>query len=353
MPSSHIPQIRISLSSEEALDPGLKKEISQQVREFRAQKLSQRGRSPGHIQNQSQAAGQGHRAAKSQAEAVSQSNRAANPSQQRDKPRDRLVSAASPAAQLKAVQPRPQSPRQGPSPRPGSEPASAPVSTRPRCRSVSPCRRLDVDVDEPWVGWQRGLHSAASHQNIAAAAHSDVFGLVDPLSRSFPDQALQSALSRCSHPGSLLEVPDGRCFPSPALGSRRGYAEAGGSASACDLSTSAPAAGLWRSLAEVGPPRSLSYHCLDETCWGRPQSPGPQSPGPQRPLWSTASCGSLATADASSWRPDKLRPLFHLFLSPKHAACRPHVSPAARRSPTHSPFGSQNLICAASPGGNF
>ncbi|XP_075873735.1 TRAF2 and NCK interacting kinase a isoform X2 [Nelusetta ayraudi] len=145
MPSSHIPQIRISLSSGEALDPGLKKEISQQVREFRAQKLSQRGPSPGHIQNQSQAAGQGQGAAKSQAEAVSQSNRAANPSQQRDKPRDRPVSTPSPAAQLKAVQPRTQSPRQGPSPMPGSEPAPAPVEERSKLnRQSSPALQHKV-----------------------------------------------------------------------------------------------------------------------------------------------------------------------------------------------------------------
>lgn len=144
MLSSHIPQIRVSLSSAEPLDPGLKKEISQQVREFRAQKLSQRGRSP--VQNQSQ----GHAAAKSQTEAVSQSNRAGNPSgpsQQRDRPRDRPLSAPSQAAQLKAAHPRPQSPRQGPNSRPGPEPASTPVSTHLCCRSHPPRFSLDVEVD--------------------------------------------------------------------------------------------------------------------------------------------------------------------------------------------------------------
>lgn len=162
MLSSHMPPIRISLSSSEPLDPGLKKEISQQVREFRAQKLSQRGRSP--VQNQGQALG----AANSQTEAVSQSSRAGNPpgpSQQRVKPRERPLSAPSQAAQLKAVQPRPQSPRVGPSPRPGPEPASTPVSTSPRCRSRSPCLRLVVDKDWRPTGQQGGSSFPACHQN--------------------------------------------------------------------------------------------------------------------------------------------------------------------------------------------
>lgn len=195
MLSSHIPPIRISLGSAEALDPGLKKEISQQVREFRAQKLSQRGRSP--VQNQ----GQGHGAAKSQAVAVGQSNRAGNPvaagpSQQRDKPRDRPLSTPGQASQLKAVQPRPPSPRQGPSPRPGEEPASTPVSTRPHCWLHSPRIRLDVDVDWHPAGRQGGWSSAADHRDIVTATARP--GL-DPLSQSFPDEDLQSALSRRSH----------------------------------------------------------------------------------------------------------------------------------------------------------
>lgn len=339
MLSSHIPQIRISLSPGEALDPGLKKEISQQVREFRAQKLSQRGRSPGHAQNPSQAAGQGHGAAKSQTEAVSQSNKPANSSAAAaaaagDKPRDRPVSVSGQAAQLKAVQPHPQSPRQGPSHRPGSEPASAPVSTRSRCRSHSPRYRIDVDVDEHRWGGQRGMRSAASHQDITlvAATPSDPFSRVDPLSQSFPDHALQSALSRCRPSGPLLQVPDTRHFLSPALGDRRGIAEGGGSASVGDLRASA--------LTEVGPPRSLSSHRLQEACWGRPPSIDPQSP-----LRSSSSCGSLSP-DAAPYLQLSRPPLPHLNPPRPLLLLALHDSPAPRSrcSPTHSPFGSQKLI---------
>lgn len=315
MLSSNIPQIRISLTSGEALDPGLKKEISQQVREFRAQKLSQRGRSPGQVQNQSQAAGQGHGAAKSQTEAVSQSNKAGNlsaASQQRDKPRDRPLSAHSQAAQLKAVQPRPLSPRQGPSPRSGPEPASTPVSTRPRSKSHSPCCRIDVDVDWPPAGRQWGLSS--SHQNIFAAAAASPT-TVDPLSWSFPDMALQSALSSRSLSGSFLQVHDDRHF----LPIRGGDEGAGRSRSACDLSASAPASVFRWSLAEAAPTRSLSSQHLGRPAWGCPPSPGSQSP--QR--------------SASPWQLGYGQS--HL-LSPERAACGLHVSP------THSPLGSQSLI---------
>ncbi|XP_054651831.1 TRAF2 and NCK interacting kinase a isoform X3 [Dunckerocampus dactyliophorus] len=44
--SNHLPQIRLALDSGESLDPGLKQEISQQVRELRAQRRSQRKCSP-------------------------------------------------------------------------------------------------------------------------------------------------------------------------------------------------------------------------------------------------------------------------------------------------------------------
>uniref|UniRef100_A0AAQ4PXG9 non-specific serine/threonine protein kinase n=1 Tax=Gasterosteus aculeatus aculeatus TaxID=481459 RepID=A0AAQ4PXG9_GASAC len=50
-----IPNIRISLDPGETLDPGLKQEISQQVREFRAQNLSSRGQIPGPIHEHTQA----------------------------------------------------------------------------------------------------------------------------------------------------------------------------------------------------------------------------------------------------------------------------------------------------------
>ncbi|XP_035465263.2 TRAF2 and NCK interacting kinase a isoform X3 [Scophthalmus maximus] len=57
--STRLPNICISLDPSESLDPGLKQEISQQVREFRAQKLGQRGCSPGATEKQSHPTGQG------------------------------------------------------------------------------------------------------------------------------------------------------------------------------------------------------------------------------------------------------------------------------------------------------
>ncbi|XP_077586672.1 TRAF2 and NCK interacting kinase a isoform X2 [Stigmatopora nigra] len=47
--SGHVPQIRIALDPGEPLDPQLKQEISQQVRELRAQKRSQRKHSPAAV----------------------------------------------------------------------------------------------------------------------------------------------------------------------------------------------------------------------------------------------------------------------------------------------------------------
>lgn len=51
-----VPQIRIALDPGEPLDPGLKQEISQQVRELRAQNRSQRKRSPTAVKEDGQAA---------------------------------------------------------------------------------------------------------------------------------------------------------------------------------------------------------------------------------------------------------------------------------------------------------
>ncbi|XP_077395171.1 TRAF2 and NCK interacting kinase a isoform X3 [Festucalex cinctus] len=53
--SGHVPQIRIALDPGEPLDPGLKQEISQQVRELRAQNRSQRKHSPSAVKEDSKA----------------------------------------------------------------------------------------------------------------------------------------------------------------------------------------------------------------------------------------------------------------------------------------------------------
>ncbi|XP_031165779.1 TRAF2 and NCK interacting kinase a isoform X4 [Sander lucioperca] len=148
---THLPNIRISLDREEPLDPGLKQEISQQVREFRAQKLRERGRSPGPIQKRSQAPGQGpskgpgksHKEHSSQGPA-NQSNPVFNPyplghSNQKEKPKDRDLSAPSQAAiqglMSPGLQPDPQFPGQVQRPKSGSNPISIPVLKRVEERS--------------------------------------------------------------------------------------------------------------------------------------------------------------------------------------------------------------------------
>ncbi|XP_075963850.1 TRAF2 and NCK-interacting protein kinase-like isoform X2 [Anarhichas minor] len=143
---THIPNIRISLDPGEPLDPGLKQEISQQVREFRAQKLSSRSRSPGPIQENSQAPGQGpckgpsksHKEHSNQGP-VSQSNPVPNSyplGPQKEKPRDWLLSAPSQSAiqglmplDLQfALQHHPQSPGQVQGPQSGSNTISIPAA---------------------------------------------------------------------------------------------------------------------------------------------------------------------------------------------------------------------------------
>ncbi|CAB1433222.1 unnamed protein product [Pleuronectes platessa] len=52
----HVPYIRVSADESEPLDPALKQEISQQVRELRAQKVDKRSCSPGSNQKQNHAA---------------------------------------------------------------------------------------------------------------------------------------------------------------------------------------------------------------------------------------------------------------------------------------------------------
>lgn len=385
MLSNHIPQIRISPDLEEHLDPGLKKEISQQVREFRAQKLSQRGRSPGHIQNHNQAAGQvaskgpgkSHKEPCGQ-EPTGQSSKLPNPypvgaSQQKEKPRDRPLSAPSQAAiqalmsaspQLKALQPHPQSPRQVPKPQPGSNPASAPavkaVSERPRGRSLSPRCRIDIDVD-PWEqgGWQRGMRPAVSDNSIMFRSNSEVtkFNPDNPFSQSFPDNALQSALSRqrdCSPTytsGTFLQVPDFNHLYFPSL-DKNGRDAVRGNPSMGELSASAPADVLTQQLAEVRLMRSLSCQCLHSSSASTAAAPG-------APSSSSSGSGSLSASTLSpTFSSDSHGSDMAFQPNPAHLlmpTCHHHVSAAASscHSPYHSPFGSQIQICIGSPAREF
>uniref|UniRef100_A0A8C3B5E1 non-specific serine/threonine protein kinase n=1 Tax=Cyclopterus lumpus TaxID=8103 RepID=A0A8C3B5E1_CYCLU len=183
---TNIPNICISQDPKEPLDPGLKQEISQQVREFRAQKLSHGPRSPGLNQENSQAPGQGLSKGPSKGHSsqgpVSRSNPAPDPyslGPQKEKPKDRPFSVPSQAAipgpvppdlQFKALQPHPQSPGPAQAPQSGSNRVSSPAvklvsgSHCGRSHSHSPRRRIDVDVEPEYRCWM--VRSAVSCESI-------------------------------------------------------------------------------------------------------------------------------------------------------------------------------------------
>ncbi|XP_047466293.1 TRAF2 and NCK interacting kinase a isoform X4 [Mugil cephalus] len=120
--SNHVPQICISLDAGVPLDPGLKKEISQQVREFKAHKDGQRGHSPGLNQERNKAVGKvPNKEPKDMKKNVSSQKPSPSPPgprNQKEKNRNRPVSDPNQAAilglmssnQQKAPQPRPRSP---------------------------------------------------------------------------------------------------------------------------------------------------------------------------------------------------------------------------------------------------
>lgn len=470
--STHLPHIRISLDPGEPLDPGLKQEISQQVREFRAQKLSQRGRSPGPIQEH----GLGPKGpSKSQKEHLSQgpvSQPIAVPipypvvaNNQKEKPRERPLSAPSQAAiqglmcpdqQLKALQPHPQSPGQVQRPQSGSNlvpiPAVKLVSGHCRGRSQSPCSRGDVDIERQYQGGQRKeMRPAVSHECLAvpsdwevtafdptdplsqsfpnhalhstlcgqrssqlpipnhsgghprARSHSprcridvdiepeyqsrwkergpavsgenlpvpldwqvSAFDSHDPLSQSFPDHTLHSALSRqrgsyspASHSGSFLQVPDYSHF----LGGRREgirKENIGGSSSMCDLSASAPADVFRHNLSEVRLMSSCSSEHLPSIsststspCSWLNLSPrtSPQMSPSSSGSWSAGTFSPVFSPDTFvSNTPHKFSPPFHDNLLPPKQASYPLISSDSTPhcSPYASPFGSQTQISVRS-----
>ncbi|XP_067334686.1 TRAF2 and NCK interacting kinase a isoform X3 [Channa argus] len=150
--STHLPHIHISLDPAESLDPGLKQEISQHVREIRAQKLRQRGRSPGPVREQnhspSQGLAKGHSKSYNEHSShlpIGQSNVVPfpmGPSNQMDKSKDRRLSVScegaiqeliSPESKLKT--PHPQSTGQIQKPLSGSTPVSIPALKRVEERS--------------------------------------------------------------------------------------------------------------------------------------------------------------------------------------------------------------------------
>ncbi|XP_055016203.1 TRAF2 and NCK interacting kinase a isoform X2 [Boleophthalmus pectinirostris] len=102
-----IPSIHIST---EALDSGLKQEISQQLKQLRAQRVNQKEQSPGHTEEPHKPPGQRHNKGPSKNQREHPKRGSAEPPS-RDKPRDRPVSA-------------PEGPK---SPGPSSKPAPAQV----------------------------------------------------------------------------------------------------------------------------------------------------------------------------------------------------------------------------------
>lgn len=319
---------------------------------------------------------------------ASQSNKLPNPyplgpSNQKEKPRDRPLSAPSQAAiqalmstdpQLKALQPHPQSPRQVQKPQPGSNPAFNPavrlVSGRPRGRSHSPCCRIDVDIEpEYWGGWQKGMRPAISHESLMVPSDWEVTACdpTDPLSRSYPDSALSRQRNSYSPVSSgFLQVPDNNHLHFPALDKdRRGRNAERGSTSMCDLSTSAPAGVLKQNLVEVRKMHSRSSHCLLSSSAATPApwlGLSPRTSPQSSPSYSPTSSGSLSVGTlCPPFSPDNLvsnmayessPPIHTHLLLPDHAVLPLHISPASSRhcSPYGSPFGSQTQICVRSDG---
>ncbi|KAK9533924.1 hypothetical protein VZT92_009012 [Zoarces viviparus] len=378
---THIPNIRISLDPGEPLDPGLKQEISQQVREFRAQKLSSRSHSPGPIQGNSQAPGQGpskgpsksHKEHSNQAP-VSQSNPVPNAyplGPQKEKPRDWLLSGPSQSAIQGLMPPdlqfarqhHPQSPGQVQGPQSGSNTVSIPavklVSDSRRSRSHSPCGRIDVDIEPQFKdGWMRSVSS----ERLSSPSELEV--PTDFLSQSFPYNALYSSSPRYRHSSSpasnsSLQVPDNNSFLSPHS-DRQGKR----SSPMLDLSVSAPAHFLKQNLAEVRLMKSDSYDHLQSlspttpTSWlGRSPSTSPHSSPSSPGSWSVFTLSPPFSPDplVSNMPGISPPPLHGQLRLPNHASCSLHVSPAStpRCSPCGSPFGSQNQLYIQAVGAQF
>uniref|UniRef100_A0A672ZL55 non-specific serine/threonine protein kinase n=1 Tax=Sphaeramia orbicularis TaxID=375764 RepID=A0A672ZL55_9TELE len=335
-----IPHIRISL---DPADPGLKQEISQQVRQFRAQKLNQRGRSPGRVDERNHAAGQGH--SKNHKEHSSQGppNPYCVDPNMKAKHRDRPLSAPNQAAIQGQLPPdHPQMPGPMPKPQSGSSPASNPiykvVSHRHRSKSHSPSHRIDVDLDEEdyLQGWRNEMRLSVSCENIVmdsncTAAPSDS---VNPLSESCPQTALcsvrprqRSSYSPASSTSHFLQVPDN--IHSPFLSpDRNGMSRHEGRAvsSLGDLSVSAPASVLRQNLDESGLRRSCSSEYLIKRCHSSPSHSPSHSPS-RSPSYSPSHSPSHSPSRSPSYSPS-----YSPSHSPSHS---PSYSPS--HSPSHSP----------------
>lgn len=364
---------------------------------MRAQKLSQRGRSPGPVREQNQAVGPGpskgpskNQKEHSSHEPVSQTKPAANlHPNQKERPRERPLSVPSQAAipgllspdlQLKAPQARPQSPGRSQSPgqiqkpQSGSNHVSSPavklVSGPPRCRSHSPRCRIDVDVDVELDC--KDLRAAVSHNSLLVPWDLEATA-VDPtnlLSQSFPESSLRSAQLRrgsyspTSNSGNFLQIPQSSPFLVPRGHNGRSCENLGlnalrGSSSDCDLSASASGDVFNQNLAgssrmrrhsadhrrspvswlNISPRASPPYSCSSS-----PTSPGQSSLSTLSPPFSPEYFEPSMTYCGSS-PPSST----HLLLS-KHSSVylRNSLASTPHCSPYSSPFGSQTQICISS-----
>ena len=374
--SYHPPHIQISLDGE-PLDPGLKQEISQQVREFRAQKL--RGRSPGRSREQSQGPGQGpskgpgnNQRELSSHGPVSQSNQVLNPyalvpNNQNERPRDRPLSAPN-HTDIQGLMPdpripHPQSPPHVQSPQSGSMSALKVVSRHPRSKSHSPCYRIDVDIESESQG--RGLKQSrlgCSHTNLLVPPWELSHGQTDrSFSCSFPVNSLEYAIERCKfsyspHANNLIKVPDDNHLLSPPLysdregGNRRQGVRPCSSMS--DLNASAPAVVMRQNFSEI---RHMGFRSAEE-----PTSPTVPD------LWlglSPRTSPQISPSSSGSWSDGTFSPQFscdtlvfnnphtpsptyndHLLMPDQDFHFSLSAKSTPRCSPYGSPIGSQNQI---------
>ncbi|XP_010785081.1 TRAF2 and NCK-interacting protein kinase-like [Notothenia coriiceps] len=356
----------------EPLDPGLKQEISQQVREFRAQKL--RGRSPGRSREQSQGPGQGPSKGpgKNQRELsshgpVSQSNQALNPyslapNNQNERPRDRPLSAPN-HADIQGLTPdpripHPQSPPHVQSPQSGSMSALKVVSRHPRSKSHSPCCRIDVEIESESQGSRlKESRLARSHTNLLFPPDWEVsHGQTDRLSCSFPDNALQSAVQRCRNSyspasNSLLQVPgDNHLLPPPLYSDSEGGNRWQGvrpCSSMSDLNASAPADVMRQNFSEI---RHMGFRSVEELTsptvpdfWPGP-SPrtSPQISPSSSGSWSTGTFSPQFSCDTLVFNnPHTPSPTYNDLLMPNQAF---HISLSATSTPRCSPSGKKNKL---------
>ena len=380
--SPSFPQICISSESGEPLDSRLKQEISHQVRELRKQ--GQRGVQDPKGSNRSYEDCSG----KSQ---VSQSNPVPKPcppgqSNQKQKPRDRPHSASSQAAirrltppdqQVKALQP--QAPGQVQTQKLRSDSPAIPavklVGAQPRHRSLSPCCRKDVDIEDEYLrGWHKELRQTVSTENLRMPSNQEQFDQTDPLSQSFPVDAFQLAPARhsksyspSSNSSHLLTVPDyspSYCSPSGVnSGVKRGMqnpAKVG--SSMLNLSSSAPANAFRQDCANLNMMRfPSSEHLASPNCQPLWLSFSAHASPQNSNLHAHASAKSRSNSITSSLSPDSpwhsmaniYSPSFDATLLPSNQkvfvfVVSPDSTPLC--SPCGSPFGSQAQITIRSVG---